>query len=489
MSTNVIAGNVSTVERPARQLIIILVSQLLSWCCAMVVTVTLPAYRTVDEFALFSLAFGFMGLVSGLCDSGLSSFISRTITSDSLRARNILVAAIAVRISITVAGCMFLAILLTLVHYPKATVQFILVAVSLSSVGQISASIKDVIRGLGRVSTTSGILLLERAMGAMIVLALAMTHQSLYTFLWVPLIFEAIGVYISLKALRSRTSLVGNNTITVRHEIKFLLAQLLILSSGVLFLQIKDPLNLMLIGYWGTADDIGSYSVVKRILGSAMFLPVAIAQLGLPMMTRAFTLKRESFHYQFYPLLQSTLMACFPVMVIFAFHGYQILGLIHLYPKFTYSPVTLALATPLVLMLYLAMLLTNAVIACGRQAKLVKGIIMVGLSMPVVSYAVMYALTRIGIRSPLGAVASDMALELCLIIVYVKVLDVPINYRKLIRPCAIALLLSIPLALAGIFLTGFPWIIVTVCSVVLYVGVLFKLDIIGKKMLECEVSA
>lgn len=488
MSNNVIVENVSTVVRPARQLLVILVSQVLSWCCAMVVTVTLPAYRTVDEYAFFSLAFTFSGLVGCFCDSGLSSLISRTITSDGLRSRNILVAAIIVRIGITAVGCVVFAILLTLLHYPKATIQFILLGVSLSFVGHISGSIKDVIRGFGRVSTTSWILLLERLFNAGIVLALAMTHQSVYTFLWVPLIFEGIGIYISVKSLRAHSSLVSNNTITIRHEIKFLLTQLLILSSGVFILQIKDPLNLILISNWGTSDDVGSYSFIRRIVGSAMFLPVAIAQLGLPMMTRAYMLKHEAFRHQFHALLQSTLMACFPVMVIFAFHGYQILGLIHLYPKFTYGPTIMALSTPLVFMLYLAVILTNAVIACGRQAKLVKGVLIVGLSMPLLSIGLIYALTRIGIRSPFVAVVSDMALELWLIIVYLKALDEPINYIKLIRPFTIAVLLSIPLSLAGIFLTGFIWMAVSVACLLLYVGVLFKLDIIGKKMLECELN-
>jgi hypothetical protein len=202
------------------------------------------------------------------------------------------------------------------------------------------------------------------------------------------------------------------------------------------------------------------------------------------MLTRAWGTGQNAFTGQLSTLLQASIILALPVTVGFAFHGDNILTLLGLYPKFIYGPVAMAVSAPMVLLLYIAMLLTNAIVASGKQSQLAKGSIKVTLVAPLSSIVFIYVAHRLSSNSSLGAILGDIFIEVLLVCVYHRILDVKVISKRLVTTIAKAVLLCIPLALAGMLPNGVFWIVATVGALGLYAGALYKMGLLHKRMLE-----
>jgi O-antigen/teichoic acid export membrane protein len=459
-------------------------TQLVSWVFAMIVTFVLPRYRTVPEFAIFSVMFGYTSLVNSIGDNGISALVSRSISINPDRTWGLIKAAAIIKIGVSLLAAGAFAIMFKVIHYDELISKYVVYGILCSTGSHLGAVCKDAIRGFGRVSSSSVLQLVERGISAALSVALAVTEQPLHMFIWVPMLFEIATGFYSITRLKKLTQTTFSSTPDIRSELKFLIGQFLIMSSGFVIMQAKDPISLSVMEYWGSVDAIGGFSVMKRMLGSAMFLPVAIAQLGLPLMTRAFSVSQDAFERQIRVLMQSSLLIGFPLMIGFLFHSKQVLSAVGLYPKFVYGPITMMVGAPMVVLLYVAMILVNAIIASGRQKQMVAGTIKLTITIPFISCICIYYCNLWFNNAAVGAIASDLIVELMLVAVYASVVRAGILTRDLARNLGVCFVLCVPLALAGLLPTGMLWFIATLAALGLYVGALYKMGLLHKRMLE-----
>ena len=140
----------------------------------------------------------------------------------------------------------------------------------------------------------------------------------------------------------------------------------------------------------------------------------------------------------------------------------------------------------MMMLLYIAMMLTSAIVAAGLQRKMVKGTVRVAFLVPIVCILLTYATQKIFGNAGLGALASDVILEVLLVGVYIRVLNMPIFTRDLVVAIGRFALLSGPIAFAGLLPLGGAWLIATVIAVAFYGGGLYKLGTLHSRMLEAE---
>jgi hypothetical protein len=202
------------------------------------------------------------------------------------------------------------------------------------------------------------------------------------------------------------------------------------------------------------------------------------------MLTRAWDSDHNVFVAQLRTLLQASIILALPVTIGFAFHGDNVLTLLGLYPKFIYGPIAMAVSAPMVLLLYIAMLLTNAIVACGKQSQLAKGSIQVTVVAPLSSVVFIYVAHRLSSNASLGAIFGDIFIEVLLICVYYRILDVKVISKLFVRTIGKVVLLCIPLAFAGMLPNGVLWVVATVVALGLYTGALYKMGLLHKRMLE-----
>jgi O-antigen/teichoic acid export membrane protein len=472
------------VQKSGRQLAVTILTQVLSWGFALLSTYILPKYRTLHEYAIFSVVFSVTALVGSICDSGLSSVISRTVTTDASRSKNLVIASFGLKSAVSLSVLVLFNAFAWIVKYPQDTTIYVSLAIICSISGHLAGSIKEVIRGFGQVSSTNVIQLLERGMSAALIVSLAITHQPLHTFIWAPVLFDVIGIGLSWRTYRGVHRTNTSSLTPLSADIRFVFGQFFFLAGASVFVHLKDPLVMLVLGYVATPAAIGGYSVAKRLLGSAMFVPVAFSQLGLPMLTNAFLKGSDHFQRQLEALLRSAFLVCIPVFIGFVFHGKQVLSIVGLYPKFIYGPLMLALSAPMMMLLYIAMMLTSAIVAAGLQRKMVSGTIRVACLVPVVCILLTFATQKLFGNGGLGALASDVVLEVLLVGVYIRVLNMPIFTRQLGKAIGLFTLLSLPIALAGMLPLGGLWIVLTVLAIVFYGGGLYKLGLLHSRMLE-----
>jgi len=481
-----ITATVSTtaVQKPIKQLAVTVLTQLVSWVFAMIVTFVLPRYRTVPEFAIFSVMFGYISLINSIGDNGISALISRSISINPDRTWGLLKAAGIIKIGVSLASAGVFVIMFKVIHYDELTSKFVIYGIICSTVGQLGAVCKDAIRGFGRVSSSSILQLIERGISTALSVTLAITEQPLHMFVWVPMLFDiCTGIY-SVSRLKLLTTGTLPTTPDIRSELKFLFSQFLIMSSGFVIIQAKDPISLTMMDYWGNPDVIGGFSVMKRMIGSAMFLPVAIAQLGLPLMTRAFSVNQGAFERQLRALMQASLLIGLPLTTGFFFHNKQVLSAVGLYPKFVFGPISMMVGAPMVVLLYVAIILVNAILACGRQKQMVVGTIKVAIAIPFISAVCIYYGDRWFHNAAAGAITSDLLVEGMLIAVYANVVRGGILTKELLRNLGLCCAMCIPLGLAGMLPLGAAWVTATLAALVLYAGALYKMGLLHKRMLE-----
>ena len=472
------------VQKSGRQLSIIILTQILSWGFALLSTYILPKYRTLHEYAIFSVVFSVTAMVASISDSGLSSVISRTVTTDPSRSRNLILASFILKTSISLTILVVFNVFAWIVNYPPDTTTYVSLAVICLVTGHVAGSIKDVIRGFGQVSSTNIIQMFERGVNAAIIVTLAITHQPLHTFIWAPMLFDIIGITLSWRAYRNVTKEISTSSTPFNTDIKFVFSQFMMLASAGVFVHLKDPLVMLVLGYVASPGAIGGYSVAKRLLGSAIFVPVAFSQLGLPMLTSAYLTGPHHFQRQLQALLRSSFLVCVPIFLGFIFHGKQVLTLVGLYPKFASGPVMLAMSAPMLMLLYIAMMLTSAIVAAGLQQKMVRGTVQVAFAVPFVCVALSLASQKVFGNAAFGALLSDVTLEILLVGVYVRVLKMPVFTRELAGTACRFVLLSIPLALAGMLPLGPLWIAAMVLATLFYTATLYKLGLLHKRILE-----
>jgi hypothetical protein len=138
----------------------------------------------------------------------------------------------------------------------------------------------------------------------------------------------------------------------------------------------------------------------------------------------------------------------------------------------------------MVVLLYVAMILVNAIIACGRQKEMVAGTIKVTIAIPFISGICIYGANVWLKNAAVGAIMSDLIAELMLIAVYASVVRASILTRELARNLGLCFALCIPLALAGLLPLGVFWVVATVVALGLYAGALYKMGLLHKRMLE-----
>jgi O-antigen/teichoic acid export membrane protein len=141
MSTPEIAvpGASTVVQKPIKQLAVTVLTQLLSWAFAMIVTFVLPRYRTVPEFAIFSVMFGYTSLVNSIGDNGISALVSRSISISPGRTWGLLKAAAIIKIAVSLAAAGVFAILFKVIHYDELTAKYVVYGIICSTVNQLGA--------------------------------------------------------------------------------------------------------------------------------------------------------------------------------------------------------------------------------------------------------------------------------------------------------------------------------------------------------------
>ena len=184
-------------------------------------------------------------------------------------------------------------------------------------------------------------------------MVLVWTRQPLWTFVVVPILGVITGLCYNLGALLPRVRAARRahpGALFPPDAVWFLFKAGIPLMAGYLLFAVWDPCVQILLSKLASTDAGGWYALTRRLVGSALFIPVALASVTLPTLSRRYTESRDAFCETVRQNLRLTLLCVAPITTLFVFAAQPLMLLLHYLPKYAGAlPVFRSLGAVLIL--------------------------------------------------------------------------------------------------------------------------------------------
>jgi O-antigen/teichoic acid export membrane protein len=434
-------------KRVARNVAAVAATQLITWALTAVVALYLPRY--VGDTGLGKLAFAssFVVLFSVVIPLGIDTVLVREIARDRERTGELLLTALALRLPLCAVSALSAYGLATLLGYSVETRQIILGAALGIAVSSINDPLTAALQGQERLPRSSAASLAERTASAGLTIALIMSHAPLWTVAAVGGVTSLISLGINLTAFRALLPEIRQRTWKPRMEtIRFLvLSGLPFLGWTVsrAFYGQTDPLVLGLITNDAT---VGWYAAAFRLIGTTLFIPNALVSALLPTMSRYYHEDKEKFERLTRQVFSLVLICGVPITLVLAFLPEQVLGLLHYQSGFNACIPVLRVGSVSVLLYFVGMVLGTAVIASNGEKKMASASMGAALIGVPACFLGSYLTHRYLGNGAIGAMASDVFLEACLVVVYLRALNFRLINRAALSQAFRCALAAVPMA-------------------------------------------
>ena len=454
---NSVMGDKVGTDRPGRimrNVLVTLATQLISWGLTFAVTLYLPRY--VGDVGLGRLAFAasFLAVFSVLVPLGTSTLLIKEIARDRSRTGELLVAVLLLRVPLAILMTGLAIGLTSLLGYPSLTRVLVMVAALGMIVGTVNDAFAAALQGQEDMTRQSAGVLVNKFLASGLTIFLIFRHAPLWTL-------AAIGIWTGLASLLVNASafrallptLRPPRWTTVRHVA---LAGLPFMGWAVfqtLYGQ-TDPVVLSLV-----ADDktVGWYAAAFRLIGTTMFLPTALATALMPTLSRLYHQDAAEFRRLSRRLLAMIMLCGVPIALVLLLLPDRLITLLHYPPGFEHSIPVLRVGSVGVLLWFAGNALGTMIFASDGQAGMFRtSVIASVLGIPACVLGSLLARHFLH-NGAVGAIASDVLLEVYLVWSYTRLLPQGTLDGKSLQDIGRCVAASIPMVVLMAFLSAQGW--------------------------------
>ncbi len=406
-------------QKVARNVATTLATQLLSWGLTFVVTLYLPRYIGDVGLGAVTLAGSFAVVMSLLVSLGTSTVLVKDIARDHARTGEWVLAALALRVPL---GLFAIALgwgVSHLLGYDAHLRLLIWVALGVMMVAQIGDVLASALRGLEEIPRQNAAALAEKVTTGVLTIALVVARAPLWTIVAA----AGAGVFVALgmNAFGLRGHL-GRVTLPARETMVSLTRAGLPFLTTAVFVSVYGQADALLLSKMSTVAAIGWYGLAKRLGGTTMVIPVALTGAMLPTLARLFHEDERAFQAAVRRLFNLMLVSVVPFAVLLVLAPARILSLLHYPASFAPSIPVLMLMGGAVVLWFLSQVAGTALIASDRQG-VVSRVAGVAALVSVPLCAACIYLTQHGWHNgAIGAMLSDVLLEVYMVAAYVRAL-------------------------------------------------------------------
>ena len=273
-----------------RNLVTTVVTQLLTWSLAFVINLLLPHAVGSLGFGTLGFASSFLSLFGSFNGLGTSTVIVKEIATNRDRTAELLSTALVLRIPLALAIALLAYIVAVATHRTHDVQVLVALGASAMIVGAVNDAFACALQGQEKIQRQNVISLVEKFLTSIGILLLIFVLK--HPPVWSIGLVGALVVIVSL----------GFYTATFWQVIKqirmphwaaiwtLVLAGLPFFGIGI-FRNLYNQMDASIIGYVAPNQHLGLlmagwYALPARLLGSAMFIPVAMAMVLLPTLTR-----------------------------------------------------------------------------------------------------------------------------------------------------------------------------------------------------------
>ena len=403
----------------ARNVLVTLATQLISWGLTFVVMLYLPRY--VGDVGLGNLAFAasFVVIFGAFVPLGTSTVLVRDIAREPARAGGLLTAALLLRLPL---GLLFSALAVGtafLLHY-SSLVQLL---VTLSAGGMIIAALNDALastlQGQENMMRQGAAVMVEKFLSSGLTILLVLARAPLWALAAVLLFTGTVSLLVNASAFRSLLPSLRWPTVG---EMRALVVAGMPFMGWVLFRTLYSQTDPVILRFVTTAATVGWYAAASRLVGTSLFLPAAITTALLPTLSRLHREDADGFHQLVRRMLALVMLCGIPLSLVLMLVPDRLIALLHYPAGFAHSIPVLRVGGLGVLLYYAAMVMGTAVIASDGQNKMMRAsIIATVLSIPTCFAGSFFAHIYWG-NGALGAILSDVLVEIYLVYSYLRML-------------------------------------------------------------------
>ena len=415
-------GGAATEDHPgrtARNVLVTLATQFISWGLTFAVMLYLPRY--VGDTGLGKLAFAasFVLLFGVFVPLGTSTVLVQQIARDRAQAGGLLTAALLLRLPLGLLMGALAVGLASLLHYSPLVQLLVTLATAGMIVGALNDALASALQGQENMTRQSAAVLVEKFLFSGLTIALVLARAPLWTLAAVALFTGTVSLAVNATAFRAMLPTLRLPTVG---EMRALAVAGMPFMGWVVFRTLysqTDPVILRLVTNDAT---VGWYAAATRLVGTSLFLPAAITTALLPTLSRLHHEDEAAFRLLVRRMLGLVMLCGIPLALVLMLVPDRLIALLHYPAGFAHSVPVLRVGGLSVLLYYAAMVLGTVVIASDGQHKMMRA----SMIATVVSIPACFAGAYLGHiywkNGAIGAAVSDVAVELYLVYSYLRML-------------------------------------------------------------------
>lgn len=426
----------------ARNLLTTLTTQILSWILTFAVMLYLPKYLGADGLGRFAFAGSLVGLLGTLVPLGTSNVLVLDIARDRSRTGELLLAAMMVRIPLSLVMMVLAYLIGRILGFPELTQTFILLMSIGMIVGSLNDALSSALQGQENLPRQSVGIIVEKFLSSILTIALVIYKAPFWSFAAVGLFTCTVSLVVNLTAF---APLLPTLHMPTKATIRYIVGAGIPFAGWVIFRTLYGQTDPIVLSIVTNDKTVGWYAAAFRLVGTTLVLPGALCSALMPTLARVHKERLEDFQQLARHMLALVILCGTPVSVLFICLSDRLIALMHYPPEFAGSIPVLRIGGIGVFLYYLAAVLGTTVLASSNQKMMFRASVVATLIGIPACFAGSYVTHHLWKNGAIGAISSDVMLETYLIWAYLRILPAKTFNVQSVSLIGRTLLASLPL--------------------------------------------
>lgn len=435
-------------QRIAKNVAIMMGTQFLTWGFGLLTTIFVPRYFGATALGELTIAGATLAWCSLLSSLNPSMVLTKDVARDPSCIGDYIIAMLPLRISIAIMTALLACTAVNVLHYSPQTRLFVYILTVPLLWGGISDGLSGILRGQEDFARQSLSSIVEKVLGAAVTLLLIFVKAPLWMIVAGGLAPSLIGFFVVLSGFR-RVAIPRPAPRHLALSRYFVVAGLPYFSAGV-FATLYGAVDPIVIKWLDGYAAVGWYGLVKKLFGTALFIPVTVTAALLPQLTRMYHENRDAFASAVRRMNNLMITCAAPIAVVLIFAPQYLVKLMesrHHTDNFQGAiPIFVLFGFALILW-FLSQTLGTALIASDRQVIFGKTTALACALIVPLCVPLTYLTKRFLNNGAIGAGLSDILIEVVLLAFYIRALPPGIFGRENVRQLGRIALASLPMGL------------------------------------------
>lgn len=348
-----------------RNVLATIATQLISWGISFIVTIFLPRYAGDTGMGKLAFASSFVTIFSVFVSLGMSTVLIREIARDQKRTGELLSAALLVQLPLGILMSLVSLVAAYFLGYPPLTQLLIAIAAGAMILGSLNNALGAALQGQENIPRQSLGLLVDKFLTSLLIMLVIFGRGPLWAIGAVSILTAVVSLMVNLSAFRTWLPTLRWPT---WETMRFLVVAGLPFFGMSVFRTLYNQIDTTLLSMMTNDQTVGWYAVAGRLLGSTLFIPVALASALLPTLTKLYQENEQQFVLVMRRAMMLAILFAIPIGIPLAIYSRKILlDILHYPPSFENAAIVLSLYGFGCILWYLTQIMGVGLVVMDRQ--------------------------------------------------------------------------------------------------------------------------